>query len=289
MQPLHQAPDRREQRESDSVSRVLRLVNRSFFALLAIAQLECTERGGAGPETPSSEPSSAHDDARSSGRAELISLEVSGFKPAIVALPNGSDRARPVLIAAHGAGDTPEWQCEIWNQIVRRRGYILCPRGRPMTLGVEIGGAGWYFSDHHALGREVLAALSALEQRFGAAVDATAVVYTGYSQGASMGALFSVKHASRFPRLVLIEGGVAEWDVPTARAYKRGGGVRVLFACGQGGCAARARKNVRWLERAGLQARAEYAPGGGHTYDGAVGELVASAFEWLIADDARWH
>src|SRR5262245_9947598 len=54
-----------------------------------------------------------------------------GFGRAVVSLPLGSTGKRPVVIAAHGNYDRPEWQCEVWRGIVRNRGFVLCPRGVP--------------------------------------------------------------------------------------------------------------------------------------------------------------
>jgi hypothetical protein len=56
-------------------------------------------------------------------------LEVPGFGAAIVVLPTAKARPAPVLVAAHGAGDSPEWQCEHWGAVARGRYYVLCPRG----------------------------------------------------------------------------------------------------------------------------------------------------------------
>ena len=191
-----------------------------------------------------------------------------------------------MLVAAHGAGDSPEWQCRIWNEIVRGRGFILCPRGRGLAPGPDPGA--FFFPNHHFLEKNVLAALAELKSRFGARIAPGPVVYTGYSQGAIMGALFTARRGETFSRLALIEGGFREWDVPTARAFRRSGGARVLFACGGEYCARLARSSVGWLEKAGVEARLEYAPHGGHTYDGEVGARVSAAFDWLVDGDARW-
>ncbi|HEY6561560.1 MAG TPA: hypothetical protein VI072_30015, partial [Polyangiaceae bacterium] len=61
--------------------------------------------------------------------ARVVQIAVDGFAPAVLVLPDRLDAPRPVLIATHGAGDGPEWQCETWQSIVRGRGFILCPRG----------------------------------------------------------------------------------------------------------------------------------------------------------------
>jgi hypothetical protein len=91
-----------------------------------------------------------------------------------------------------------------------------------------------------------------------------------------------------FDRLILIEGGFDEWDVRIAMRFKKAGGVRVLLACGNDYCARHARESARRLRRGGIDARVEHAPGGGHTYDGEVGERVLAALDWVTAGDPRW-
>jgi predicted esterase len=280
-------------RVSSRVSRAAAFVNlpAGFYAAVSLAacvSLEPAANPGALEESPANvDTTTAPIAEEAPPRAlEAIDLEVPGFRPAVVVLPADRSAPRPVLIAAHGAGDGPRWQCEVWSSIVAGRGFVLCPRGLPLATGVDE--PGHFFRDHHYLGRLVTAALAALRQHHGALVDPGPVVYTGYSQGAAMGALFANRRPEMFPRMVLIEGGHREWDVATARAFRRGGGARVLFACGGGYCANSARKAERWLKRAGVEARVEHIEGGGHTYGSPVAERVAAAFDWVVEGDARW-
>jgi pimeloyl-ACP methyl ester carboxylesterase len=225
------------------------------------------------PAPPSAEP-------------ETTELAVPGHRPAVLVVPPGAG-PRPVLVAAHGAGDRAEWQCEWWAPLLGRRGFVLCPRGRPMT-NAPGADTGYYYPDHYALGKEVLAALDALGSEYGERVDTDRATYAGYSQGAIMGALFAAPRGNRFARLVLIEGGYAEWNVPSATRFRRAGGERVLLACGQSYCQRGAERAILWLRRAGVEARLEHAPGAGHTYGGEIGERVASALPWLFDGDSRW-
>src|SRR5687768_10364236 len=41
----------------------------------------------------------------------VVHLEVPGFLPAVLLVPAGSE-PRPLVAAAHGAGGSPEWECE---------------------------------------------------------------------------------------------------------------------------------------------------------------------------------
>jgi predicted esterase len=235
-------------------------------------------RTDAGPASPAPAEASPVLD-----RVEAL-LEVPGHRPAIVSFPAGLRRVEPLLMALHGAGDGPEWECAVWRDILGDRGVVLCPTGRP--LGRTHGGH--YHPNHHELEALVLASLEALEQTYGDRVDTSDVVYAAYSQGATMGVHMIVPHAARFPRLVLVEGGFGQWNVARGLAYRKGGGTRVLFACGTSGCGRSAERSAGYLRRAGLEARTETAPGAGHTYGGAVADRVREALPWVFEGDARW-
>lgn len=190
-------------------------------------------------------------------------------------------------MVAHGAGGDARWHCELWRQLTGGEAYVLCPRGVRMVADRRVP-SGYYFPDHHHLEREVVATMQALRSAAPEAADG-GLVYVGYSQGATMGALMVGEHAGTFSRLVLIEGGSYEWSIPHARRFGRGGGERVLFVCGRRSCDAGARQSAAWLEQAGVKARAEYAPGAGHTPVGRVLERVTAALPWLLDGDPRWN
>jgi pimeloyl-ACP methyl ester carboxylesterase len=202
-------------------------------------------------------------------------------------VPGQAAGPRPVLVVAHGAGGDARWHCELYAERIHAAAYILCPRGVRMIADRTVE-SGYYFPDHHALEREVMAGLEALWSR-SADADRTGLVYAGYSQGATMGALMIVEHADLFHRLALVEGGSSEWDLVRARRFRRGGGQRVLFACGLEHCRDAALRSARWLGLADVAVRVQYARGAGHTPAGGVGEKVAEAFGWLIDGDPRWQ
>jgi poly(3-hydroxybutyrate) depolymerase len=216
-------------------------------------------------------------------------LEVAGFGPAVVWVPPPSEAPRPLLVAAHGAGGSPEYHCEFWGSIVGARGFVLCLRGRPAHFGGPEDYSGYYFPDHHWLSRALDAALDAIEQRYAPHLDSQRAVYAGFSQGAIMGALVIAKDPARFPRAVFIEGGGGEWNVVGASAYLKGGGERVAFACGISACNQQAQRALRYLTQAGLPARAVHVPGAGHTYAGALEAEVRALFEWVLEGDPRWR
>jgi predicted esterase len=205
----------------------------------------------------------------------FLALDVPGFAPAVLSLPSGAAE-RPLVVAAHGAGGSPEWECEYWNQLLGRRYYVLCLRGTSLGRG-----GGYYFKNHHALEAELVAAESAVRRAY-PSISREGGLYVGFSQGASMGSAMIAKHGGSFPRLVLIEG-YELWNIPRARAFAKSGGERVLFVCGTKSCASKANESARWLLHCGVEARVEHATGGGHTPAGAVGDRVSAGLGWLLA------
>jgi predicted esterase len=215
----------------------------------------------------------------------FLPLEVPEFSAALVRLPESREKA-PVIVVTHGAGGSAEQHCQWWSRMVEERAILLCVRGRARDPNPAHGE---YYPDHHALERETFAALSALRVRHAERIAEGSVYYAGFSQGATMGALMLVEHATEVSRLALVEGGVKDWSVARARAFRERGGERVLFVCGQKDCAQLARKSADCFERAGVPARVEYVAGAGHSHDARVEARIVSVLPWLTASDARWE
>lgn len=242
----------------------------------AIRPAPVDEPGPSTEPVPEPEPSTA---ARSpAGPPELVALPVPGFLDAVLALPAGEQRLK-LALAAHGAGDDPEGTCQAWSKRLGDGRAVLCPRGRAIS---KLEPRGHYYPDHLALEREVMAALAALEERLGPRLAPDDALYAGYSQGATMGALFVPEHGDRFPSLILTEGGYREWSLRSARTFAKTGGRRVLFVCGVAGCAKHARRSRTLLERVGVEARVEAVTGAGHTEWGRVAKRLDQAFEWAL-------
>ncbi len=214
-------------------------------------------------------------------------LEIPGFEPAIVSLPEGSRVGAPLLVATHGAGGNADWHCAHWRALTTARGYVLCLAGKRMIADHKVQ-SGYYYPDHHALGRELEAALTAFREAYPRA-DVSEPVFAGYSQGASMGALVLASREPTFARAALVEGGFAEWNVTQAKRFHARGGQRVLFACGRRHCASLAERAVGWLKEAEVDAMAVHAVGAGHTPAGAVAAKTAEVLPWLFAGDRRWE
>jgi predicted esterase len=237
----------------------------------------CAPRTATGPELTSPSP--------------LVELAVPEHTQAVVSLPLGATSPKPLLVAAHGAGDRAEWHCELWRGIVGERAFVLCPQGRRTDARVPHADASYYYPDHFALEKEVKAAMLALRERYHAHLDASQVVYTGFSQGAIHGSQVIVSNPDVFPRAALVEGGNGffnEWSMHAAKKYKAGGGQRVLFACGSPACVRTAERCAGYLKKAGVEARVVHAEGAGHSYGPPMDEELRTSFEWLVAGDPRW-
>lgn len=224
-----------------------------------------------------SQPAALSDD----GSSELV---VPGFLPAVVHVPVGRE-PRPLVVATHGAGGAPEYECEYWVRLTAGRAFVLCLRGTPFGHAAP---SAFYYKNHIELGRELDAALKAMRGRYGARLSPGAGLYSGFSQGATMGVGMIASHGADLQHLVLIEGGFDYWSVARARKYRASGGQRVLFACGTKWCADKSEKAALWLRQAGLEVRVEYAPGVGHTPDGGVMGRVTAALPWVVSDSAAW-
>jgi hypothetical protein len=237
--------------------------------------------------TPTSTPTSIPPLAPLAGNSELVPLVVPEHRDAIVSVPLGATESRPVVLALHGNYDRPEWQCGVWRGVTKGYPFILCPRGIPRR-DAPASQDRWTYGKPADVRREVDAALAALRVRFGDYVAPGPIVYAGFSLGAILGVGIVASDADRFPRAVLIEGGLSSWSQARAKAYADAGGKRVLFACGQRSCKTESKGPEKLLGGLGIETRSVFGGDVGHTYDGPVAEEVARALPWLIGDDPRW-
>jgi len=228
-------------------------------------------------QTPERESGATPRQPEISGKPAVSVLPVPGFESAILVVPERS-QTRPLLVATHGAGGAPEWECERWSRVAKGRWILLCPRGVPLRRGEE---GSYFYPDHHALEREVTAGVKAARAALGTRVTAGGGVYVGYSQGATMGALMLVDHGAEFAHLLLIEGGSADWTSTRAARFHATGGKSVFIVCGTTPCAERATRAKPVLERAGLRAEVRAVPDGGHTELGPVGNEAEKLLESL--------
>ena len=164
--------------------------------------------------------------------------------------------------------------------------FVLCPRG--VTRDTEPGYRQRYrYRSNRALEEEINAGLDALRARFPEYLSEGPMLYTGLSLGASMGVSIARRQHTRFPWLLLIEGGT-DWNERRARQYARDGGQRVLFVCGQSSCNRRARAAAELFEDEGCEARVIYVSDAGHDFNREMLQLTALELSWLLQGDERW-
>lgn len=218
-------------------------------------------------------------------------LDVPRYLSAVIAWPQTPATAPlPIAVAMHGSYDQPEWNCESFQQVVCGAAVVLCPRGRlrwDSPKAVDL--LRFFFpSSQGALLHELLASVDALRLAFPQAVDLGPILYIGFSQGAILGAPEIIRNPSRFPRAILIEGGHDAWNRATARAFHRGGGQRILFACGRASCNHSAIAAATHLASAGVPVKVVYSPDQGHTYTAGVQDVITAEFPWLVDGDPRF-
>jgi hypothetical protein len=148
-----------------------------------------------------------------------------------------------------------------------------------------------YLSER-SLGEELDRAMTALHARFPHA-EMDGAIYAGFSMGATFGVAPLVERAKRFPRALMIEGGVGDWSTGRIQTYAANGGLRVLFACGLRRRLPLATSIVMSMRAQGLAAEVVLGedPSGveaGHTYYGDVTRVVGERFAWLVEGDPRW-
>lgn len=221
-----------------------------------------------------------------SGLYEELSL--STHASAVLSVPIGTTRPRPILVVAHGNYDRPEWECSVWRSLLRNRAWILCLRGRVRTDVPFDDRPRYSYPSEPALAAEIADGIAALEARHGAYVDRGAIAYAGFS----LGAIYGPGVLRRLPRstelAVMVEGSASQWNRDAIASFRQRGGRRLLFACGQRGCVVDARELLPRLRGAGIDARVVYAAGAGHSYSGPVAIAIGEALDWLLEGDPRF-
>lgn len=217
------------------------------------------------------------------------SLSVDGYGDAIVSLPLGTTKKRPIVIACHGNYDRPEWQCATWRDILTRAGkhaFVLCPRGVARPDSPSKDDIRFTYSSADAMHKELDAGLAALRARYPTFVDDGPLLFTGFSLGSIYGAPYILREG--IPRVVLTEGSHDKWTPQAVTTFAKKGGVRALFPCGQPGCVTMATTVTKSFAAHGIAARVVHGKGVGHGYDGAVADEIVPTMGWLLDGDARF-
>lgn len=215
----------------------------------------------------------------------LIDLPVPGHGAAVVSAPSEATGRLPVVVAAHGNFDRPEWQCRVWQRLVEGRAFVLCPRGVARDDAPRRDPR-FTYSNGRALLREIDAGVAALRARFGDTVDTGPVIFSGFSLGAILGVAY-VRVGRPVSIAVMIEGAAEQWTERMIHDFAAGGGRGVLFACGQSDCAREGRRGATRLRRAGIAAGVAYGRNAGHLYWGPVLSAMQRAFPAMGDADPR--
>lgn len=235
---------------------------------------------GEPPPLPSAEPTPTAP-APLSAPSELVVLPVPGFRDAVVSLPLGATKPRPIALALHGNFDRPEWQCEVWRRITRGEVFVLCPRGTPRS-DVPKNLDRWEWGSLAKTKAELVAALAALRARYPEHVQSGPVIFTGFSLGAILGARLIQDPELDIGAAVLTEGGYQGWTAAKVKGLKPRVR-RVLFACGQSECRNAYRYQLEGLfQRGELPAAVVADVKAGHTYDDPLAALIASEWPALL-------
>ncbi len=263
-------------------------------ALVATWTVCCLQRRPPPPSHATDETLDGAPRVESRGLPELtsdrpiVSLPVAGYADAFISVPWGATGPKPVVVATHGLWDFAEGLCDDQRWIFHNSAWVVCPRGRPLADKT------FHYDNADALAREIDADLGALEARYPGYVDDSSMLYTGFSLGAILGVRVVARRPARFPMAVLIEGGEDRWTPALAAEYAKGGGLRVLFACGLRARLDASRKAAAILERAGVSAHVVLAklPGKAefiHWYNGPVADETKAELPWLLAGEPAWE
>lgn len=164
---------------------------------------------------------------------------------------------RPVIVALHGYGGTPEPLAELYRSSASRLGAVLVvPRGQE-AVGQ---GYGWGIVEQAEYLVEQAIARTAAERPIGP------VVLTGFSQGAGVALTMAARHPERYAGVVAVAGWFEERLVQLPERvppiYPR-----FFFMNGElDEAAANNRRAAHRLESLGAQARVRLYPGAGHEF-----------------------
>ncbi len=237
------------------------------------------------PSTPTSTPTPILESP-----TPFVALPVAGFADAVVSVPTGASSPRPIVVVAHGLDDRPEGQCDVWRWIVDGRAFVVCPRGVAVVASKY---EGFTYPGGEALAREVDAAVEALRAQFAPWIADGPMVYAGFSLGANLGVHVVERAPSRFPYVVLTEGGEDAWTTFDAKQFQARGGKRILFACGLAVRVATANVAASRLVAAGIDSKVVLGKLPGktefmHWYNGPVADEIRAQLDWLVEGDSRW-
>jgi predicted esterase len=185
---------------------------------------------------------------------------VAASTPPLTVLPErgSGEKARPLIIALHGFGDTSANYPRVWGPVANDFGAILIVPDGPRPVG---NGRGWGNVDE--TDAVVEAALDYAREAF--EVDWDRVVLTGFSQGGFMAMALGTRHPDLFVGVIPMAGGyIPGIDTP---AKAEDGDPRFYFMVGARDRAVdEVRRAAADYEKAGYEVDLRVLSGIGHTF-----------------------
>lgn len=213
----------------------------------------------------------------------LEPLDLGDGASAVVSVPVGATRARPLVVAVHGAHDRPEWACGGWRLGFKAYPFIVCPRGSAVTPDK------YAWPNSAAIERVVMKSIDEVRERFGAYVAPAPYVYAGFSQGAIFSEPILVGHAALFKTAIFAEGGYPILgSADFARKFKAGGGETVVIVCGSQPCQTTTRASALRLEAAGLRVFESGDVRSGHNLNQLMQRALERDFPSWFGEDPAW-
>lgn len=290
-----EAVAQRVQAHAGSLRR-LRRGSKCAVMWLSLALGACHERRPAPPAIDSSQPprpplvvagakqpvlplaSTSYAAGLSPLQGEWLTWLGEGQDTVVVMPPLGTTEPVRLVIAAHGAGDRPDWACGGWRLGSKVSAVLACPQGS------KLGTRTFAWPSPQVLEKRVLAALEIAKARYGEYLQPAPFIYAGFSQGATYAEALLTRHASTFPIAILAEGAYRTTENPAfAATYRATGGKRVVLVCGGHACFVSARGAQRVLERAGLEVLVVGDEKAGHNLNGEMQRALQRAWPEITA------
>ena len=206
------------------------------------------------------------------------SLPVRGHGDAIAVSPAG-DGPAPLIVILHGSWDRPEWICDMFVKVAPPHSWLLCLRG---TLRAEKppDGPRWTVGNTSETHTEINLAEDALRAIAPHRVGHGIALLVGFSKGASRARSLAKREPSRFPRLLLVEGGYAHKRSSNGAQATQ----RIAFGCGTQRCTRLATRACRAHTAQGGDCIIETDLRYKHSYNPPFTESGRRLVRWLFKD-----
>jgi len=212
-------------------------------------------------------------------------LALEHFDAAVVSIPVGARWPRPVVVAIHGRGDSPEANCDAWSTITSHDYFVLCPALRALP-NVAGNPSTPQCSNADCLADEMREALPALRKRFGRYVAKNEVILAGFGTGAGQLVPVAMQDPAVFPIVWLANGGLKQWATALSTTYVERGGKLLGLVCSDTTCGGDIARVVASANAAGLKTAVAEPGQLGVTWDARLVE--ATRIAWQSSKPKGW-